>query len=111
MYSRDLGKVSVVAKGARTLKSSFGAALEPLGYIRCTIYHGRNKDLHTLSAAETLVTRRRLGGSLDLLRAGLLMCDTLVRTQALEQPDKNVFELLARSLEQLEVVDENLRNI
>ena len=34
------------------------------------------------------------------------MWDTLVRTQALEQPDKNVFELLARSLEQLEVVDE-----
>ena len=106
LYSRDLGKVSVVAKGARTLKSSFGAALEPLGHIRCTIYHGRNKDLHTLSAAETLVTRRRLGGSLDLLRAGLLMCDTLVRTQAVEQPDKNVFELLARALEQLEEIDE-----
>lgn len=106
LYTRDLGKVSVVAKGARTLKSSFGAALEPLGFIRCTVYHGRNKDLHTLSAAETLATRRRVGGSLDLLRAGLLMCDSLVRTQAPEQPDERVFELLKETLEQLEITEE-----
>ncbi|MBK6759746.1 MAG: DNA repair protein RecO [Ignavibacteria bacterium] len=29
LYSAELGKVTVVAKGARTMKSSFGAALEP----------------------------------------------------------------------------------
>lgn len=108
LYSAELGKVAVVAKGARTMKSSFGAALEPLSHVRCTIYHGRNKELHTLSAAETVRARKRVGGSLDLLRAGLLMCDALVRTQTQEQPDKRVFDLIADALERLETVEENV---
>lgn len=108
LYTRDMGKLTVVAKGARTMKSALGAALEPLSHVRCTIYHGRSRDIHTISKAETVRTRKRVGGSLDLLTAGLLMCDMLVRTQANEQADENVFELMIRAVEKLEQTDEPL---
>ncbi|MBM4178924.1 MAG: DNA repair protein RecO [Ignavibacteria bacterium] len=107
LYTRELGKVSVVAKGARTTKSTIGAALEPLSHCRCTIYHGKNKELHTLSQAET-ITKRRNVSTLEHLQAGLLMCESIVRTQPQEQADVGTFVLLAKALEVLDSVEAQL---
>jgi len=101
-YSRELGKVGLVAKGARTASSSLGSALEPMSHARLTVYHGKNKDLHTVSRAETIAPRARIQGSYDHLGAGLLMCELIMRTQAQEQPDAGVFELLCRALNVLD---------
>jgi DNA repair protein RecO (recombination protein O) len=105
LYTRELGKVSVVAKGVRTTKSSMSAALEPLSHCRCTIYHGKNKELHTLSQAETVTPRRNLT-TLEHLQSGLLICEAIIRTQAQEQAETDVFELLRKALEVLETTDE-----
>ena len=98
LYTRELGKVNVVAKGVRTTKSTIGAALEPLSHCRCTIYHGRNKELHTLSQAETITQRRNLT-TLEHLQGGLMMCEAIMRTQTQEQSDEHVYELLNKALE------------
>lgn len=105
LYTRELGKVSVVAKGIRTTKSTMSAALEPLSHCRCTIYHGKNKELHTLSQAETVTQRRNLT-TLEHLQSGLLMCEVIIRTQAQEQAETDVFELLRKALEVLESTEE-----
>jgi DNA repair protein RecO (recombination protein O) len=107
LYTRELGKVNVVAKGVRTTKSTIGAALEPLSHCRCTIYHGRNKELHTLSQAETITQRRNLT-TLEHLQGGLMMCEAIMRTQTQEQSDEHVYELLNKALEVLDAVDESL---
>lgn len=104
LYTRELGKVSVVAKGVRTTKSTIGAAVEPLAHCKCTIYHGKNKELHTLSQAET-ITKRRSFTSLEHLQAGLLICESIVRTQPQEQADTGTFDLLAKSLDVLDTVE------
>ena len=106
LYTRELGKVNVVAKGVRTTKSAIGAALEPLSHCRCVIYHGKNKELHTLSQAETLSQRRNLI-TLEHLQSGLMMCEAIVRTQTQEQTDEHVFELLSKALNVLDTVDES----
>ncbi|MEY3386564.1 MAG: repair protein RecO [Bacteroidota bacterium] len=103
-YARELGKVGLVAKGARTTNSSLGPALEPMSHVRLTVYHGKNRDLHTVSRAETITPRNRLQGSFDHLGAGLLMCEFIMRTQAQEQPDADMFELLGRALNVLDTV-------
>lgn len=106
LYTRELGKVNVVAKGVRTTRSTIGAALEPLSHSRCTIYHGKNKELHTLSQAETLTQRRRFS-TLEHLQAGLMMCEAIVRTQAQEQADTQVYELLHKALDVLDATNES----
>ncbi len=108
IFTRDLGKVTVVAKGARSPKSPFGSSLEPLGHIRATFYHGRNRDLHTLSAAEVVTLRRSLPFTLGKLEAGLSLCDTIGRTQPTEQPDLRVFNVLKHSMDSLETCDEEM---
>lgn len=111
LYTRDAGKLSVVAKGVRTPKSAFGSALEPLSHSRVTYYHRKNRDLHTASAAEVATTRHRLHGSYDHLSTGLSMCETVLRTQADEEPHEQVFDLLRNALETLECEDDNCYRI
>ncbi len=101
LYTRELGKVGVVAKGARTTKSAFGSAMEPLSHIRCTVYHRPMKDLHTVAKAELLHPMRRMGSHLELLRSGLLMCEYVIKTQKQEQADSTVFDLLSSALHRL----------
>ncbi len=93
--------MGVVAKGARTTKSAFGSAMEPLSHIRCTVYHRPMKDLHTVAKAELVHPLRRLGSDLELLRSGLLMCEFVMKTQPQEQPDARVFDLLVTALHRL----------
>jgi DNA repair protein RecO (recombination protein O) len=43
-----------VAKGARRMKSRFGAALEPFTVIRLAYHEKENRDLVSISSAEIL---------------------------------------------------------
>ena len=51
-YTRDYGKVRLVAKGARKIGSRFGAALEPMMVSGVVFYLKEARDLHLLTAAD-----------------------------------------------------------
>ena len=55
--TRSAGLVRAVAKGARRMKSRFGAALEPFTLIRLAFYEKENRELVTMSQAEILKSR------------------------------------------------------
>ena len=55
--TRSAGLVRAVAKGARRMKSRFGAALEPFTLIRLAFYEKENRELVTMSRAEILKSR------------------------------------------------------
>lgn len=107
LLSRDLGKVSVVARGARTPKSPFGSTLEPLSRIRATIYHRKNRDLHTISGAESLVPGAWASSSYERLKNGLGLCELILRTQADESPAPEIFDLLDEALQALRSAPED----
>ncbi len=98
LYTKDLGKVSVVARGARKPRSPFGASLEPLSHTSTTIYHKPNRGLHTISAAEQITPRHALKDSYDHLTTGLSLCQLVMRTQADEVPAEEVYSLLQGAL-------------
>src|SRR5712691_6278636 len=52
--TRSAGLVRAVAKGARRMKSRFGAALEPFTFIKLDFYQKENRELVTISQAEIL---------------------------------------------------------
>src|SRR5262245_24232389 len=53
-YTRDFGKIRLVAKGARKLKNRFGAALEVFAHVRIIFHEKENRDLLILDRAEIL---------------------------------------------------------
>jgi len=52
LLTRQLGRVRAVAKGAFSRRGRYGAALEPLSYIRVWIYDRENRDLQRIGSAE-----------------------------------------------------------
>src|SRR6185369_4962616 len=58
--TRTAGLVRAVAKGARRMKSRFGAALEPFTLIKLAFYERENRELVTISHVEILTSRFEL---------------------------------------------------
>jgi DNA repair protein RecO (recombination protein O) len=99
VYTRDLGLLKMVAKGARKSPSRFGFSLEPLSRSRFVFYHKPDRDLHLLSSTDTLAP---MGSRLaDITRlahaqAALELLDRLVWG---EEPHPELFDLLVATLE------------
>jgi DNA repair protein RecO (recombination protein O) len=63
--TRNAGLVRAVAKGARRMKSRFGAALEPFTFIKLDFYEKENRELVTISQAEILKSNFALAAHPD----------------------------------------------
>jgi DNA repair protein RecO (recombination protein O) len=67
--TRDAGLVRAVAKGARRMKSRFGAALEPFTFIKLDFYEKENRELVTVSQVEILKSNFDLAAHPDSTNA------------------------------------------
>lgn len=54
LFTRDFGKIRLVAKGARRFKNRFGAALEIFAHLRVIFHEKENRELLVLDRAEIL---------------------------------------------------------
>lgn len=102
-FSRDYGKVKLVAKGARRPKSKYGAALEPLTHAHVIFYMRENRDLYTLSEAGVLDTFEGVKGDLEKFSQAAVASEMLERSLAPEEANPGLFHLF---IEFLQAMDE-----
>lgn len=98
LYTEQFGKCTVVANGARRAKNKFGSALEPTSCSIITLYKSPNKDIHTLSAAETSLPLRAITESFDLVTTGMAMLELIYTSQLDEEHNPDVYSLLRQAL-------------
>lgn len=112
LYTRDFGKVKVIAKGARSPKSKFGSSLEMFTHSSVVFYSKDKRDLQLLSQSDALRHFGRL--ETDVARfafaSGVLeLLDSMVMG---EEPCPPLFELLLETLSQVESCPRDaLRNV
>ena len=111
MYTRDFGKISVVAKGARRPKSPFEVALDLLSYCRVVFIAKSSDSLDILTEAK-LEQRFRIGGK-DLMRlyAGYYVAELLDRLTDKGDKQPELFELALETLRNLADLEFDLRAI
>ncbi len=97
VYTRENGRQSAIAKGARRAKSRFGGRLEPFMQVNLVLHQGRG-DLHTVTGADTVAARPRLRDSAPRLDAAARACDAVSRLFETDEPHPEVFALLANEL-------------
>lgn len=107
LYTEEFGKCTVVANGARRAKNKFGSALEPASCSSVTIYKYPNKDLHTLSAAETAVPLRNITETFDLLTTAMSMLELIYTSQLDEDRNPDLYHLLRYALQVLNTMPEH----
>ena len=75
LYTRDFGRLSVIAKGARSRNNKFGASLEPLSHVSAVLYKNEHRDLHLLSKCEISTQFRRIPEDLERLSTAMAIIE------------------------------------
>ncbi len=97
MLSEQQGKVSVVAKGARRLRSRFGGRLEIFTLLRMRLHEGRS-NLYTLTGADTVATHDSSRSHPAALRSGMALVEMIGRSIPEHEPRRRMFNLLVNYL-------------
>lgn len=101
IYTRDFGKLAVIAKGARRPKSPFEAALDLLSLCRVVFISKSGDALDILTEAK--LQQRFRAGSRDLLRlyAGYYVAELLERLTDKGDKQPEIFDLAVATLQAL----------
>ncbi|HTY10647.1 MAG TPA: DNA repair protein RecO [Bacteroidota bacterium] len=111
LYSKKFGKIKVIAKGARSAKSKFGASLEPMTHSSALFYKKEQRELHLLSKCEISRPIFKFGDDGDKLAVGLALVELVNQVMHDEEENLPMFSLLVDALEAVDRAAGNLLNI
>ena len=92
--TRDFGVVRAVARGARRLKSRFGAGLEPFTIVALTYYEKEGRELVTLRQTEILKSFFALSKSAEIVSALAYMSELVIEFAPPHEPNEKVFRMV-----------------
>jgi len=106
-YTRRYGKVKGVAKGAREMKSKFGASLEPMMLVSLVLYKKEQRELQLISQCDILHQYKNVHSDMERMSAALSVVELLNKLTHEEEENSLLFALV---LETLEAVNHATRN-
>lgn len=92
MFTREQGKIAVIAKGARRLKSDFRGLLEPLNYIDAIYYYKSTRDIQTLSKTDLIRSFLATSGNIESTVLGMALLETIDKIVRDHQHDSEIFD-------------------
>jgi DNA repair protein RecO (recombination protein O) len=102
LLTPELGKIGVIAKGARDPKSPFGASLEFLSHGSFVVYHRPGRDLHFLRTGAIEREFRGLFHDSGRYVLASAFAEFLERVLQGEEPAGELFDFALRGFEVLE---------
>ena len=111
LYTRQYGKISVIAKGARSPKSKFGSALEPMNYVLAVLYKKDNRDLHLLTQCDLMKSFRGLSEDMDRLHAAMAVVELVNAVAHAEEQNERLFITTVQSLEEINRATRNALHV
>ena len=97
--TRGAGLVRAVARGARRMKSKFGAALEPFTLVNLTFYERENRELVTIDQTEILKSRFHLAGSEEATSALAYVGEMVMQFAPPHEVNDKLFRMVTACVE------------
>ncbi|BCA54154.1 DNA repair protein RecO [Nitrospira sp. KM1] len=97
-YTREIGKIRGVARGARRLKSRLGAALEPLVICELNLFEKSGDSLYRITQVDLVEPFMRFREDLDLMAAASRMANVVGAVTPDGDADLQLYETLERGL-------------
>ena len=101
LYSKDFGKLSIIAKGVRKLKNLNGAILQPLNHIHLIYYYKSKRNIQTYKEASIVQKYDNIANSYDKILLSSVMLDIINYSSIEDNPCDIIFRLINRSLEKI----------
>jgi DNA repair protein RecO (recombination protein O) len=101
LYTREHGKVGVVARGAMQTKSRM-ATLQPMAVVSAVIYRREGRELQNLSKVEPIERHPRIAESLERMSAGLTIVELVNATMHDEERHDELFDAIVEALRALD---------
>jgi DNA repair protein RecO (recombination protein O) len=111
LFTREKGKLAVMAKGARRIKSAYGATLQPMAYTQVVFYYKPTRTLQTLSESSHVESFLRIRGSLEKIGLGLRIMELVAALMEEEDPHPETFALVVRILRRLNASEARTANV
>jgi DNA repair protein RecO (recombination protein O) len=102
LYTREHGKIGVVARGAMQTRSRMAAMLQPMAAISAIIYRKEGRELQNLSKAEPLERYPRISESLERMSVGLTIVELVNATMHDEERHDDLFVAIVEALRALD---------
>ena len=105
--TRSSGLVRAVAKGARRMKSRFGAAFEPFTLVRLAFYEKENRELVKISRAEIIKSNFDLAARLELSELFGYIAELVSEFAPPHEANEKLFRMVTACVEGLEFSPES----
>lgn len=101
LFTRDFGKIGVVAKGAKRLRSAFEAGLDLLSECRIVFLRKSSSSLDILTESQLIARFSPAPGSLSSLYGGYYLCELLNGLTQEYDPHPVLYDVCVETLAQL----------
>ena len=103
LFTKDYGRISIISKGARTLKNSNSALLQPLQYINVHYYFKPGRNIQILKEASLDTHFYKIQNNYTKLIYSYNILDVLNQVCKLEHPNDIIFRLAKQVLKKVNV--------
>ncbi len=106
LYSRETGRLKLIAKGVRSRKSKSQGLFQPTHYLRLAYYEKQRSELQLFKNGELVKGFYQLESDFDRLTLAQVVLELVDRAAEKEEPHPEVFDLLIQALEHLNDMDQ-----
>jgi DNA repair protein RecO (recombination protein O) len=103
VFTREIGKLGALAKGARRLKGPFTGALDLLSVCRIVLIRKHSDGLDLLTDAELVKGFSPQRNNLQVLYAGCYVAELLIELLQEQDPHPALFDVAVETLRALEI--------
>lgn len=111
IFTRQFGKIKVVAKGARKFRSRFGSSTEPFTHCDLLIYGDEKRELHIISGHRIISSNRKIREEMGKFLFGLRIAEILDFLSPEREENFEAFSIFREAVEALDKTDINPFNI
>ncbi len=98
LFSQKYGKLKVVAKGARRLKSRFAPTVQPISYVDILAYRSKKGDLDTLSECQLISLFPKIKKDLLRMACANYIAELTAKLTPIQEKNVIIFSLVLQSL-------------
>jgi DNA repair protein RecO (recombination protein O) len=109
--TQKAGVIRAVARGAKRLKSRFGAGLEPFTLVNLGYYEKEGRELVTLQHLEIQRSYFGLAKDLEAVSALAYMSELVVTFAPPQEPNEKMYRMVRACLEAMETFPEDVNSI